>query len=475
MLDEFGQRVAIIPAEVRGRFQRRKEKVHFFLLVLFLILPWVRVGGHQAIHLDIPGRRFTFFGLELFAYDIPLLFLVLLIFAGTLFLLTALYGRVWCGWGCPQTVFIEAVYRRIERWVEGTYIERRKLAQAELSFKKLFKFFLKWALFFAVSSFFAHSFIAYFAGGRELFEMMQRAPKDNSTYFIFVSFVTGLLLFDFGWFREQFCVIMCPYGRFQSVLQDTQSLTILYDAGRGEPRKSPETKNPGDCVSCKRCVEVCPTGIDIRNGTQLECIGCTACIDACDEIMLKVHKPTGLIAYRTEASLTSDVPLKPIWQRPRVIAYGTVLVIAALVLSYLLSSHEPIFVEVLRAQGLPYELIHTQGQELVQNQFKIRLQNHELSAAKITVTWPETAAIHHITLPMSEILLPPDSRIEIPIIVQTDASGFDSTNQLNLNLRVSEVLPRHESSDQTSRPIKTLHVTLLGPAQKKDSTKKDEL
>ena len=453
MLDEFGQRIFIIPGEVKGFYQARKAWVQSFLLFIFLIQPWLSWDGRQAVLLDIPDRKFYFYGLQLFATDAPLFFLVLVIFVVSLFLLTALYGRVWCGWACPQTVFIERVYRFIERQVEGNYIKRRALAAQDLSFEKIFRGGLKWLLFFAVSSIFAHSFIAYFAGGAQLLSMMQAKPSENSSYFLWVSAVTLLLLFDFGWFREQFCLIVCPYGRFQSVLQDPDTISIFYDVQRGEPRKGSPASNipPGDCVSCHRCVEVCPTGIDIRNGTQMECIGCTACIDACDEIMTKIHKPTGLIGYRTESGQSAKK------LRPRVIIYASVVVIALVTLSTLLAKQEMVLVELLRAKGLPFVVLQdSESRKIVQNQFKLRIENH--FGEKLTFKVDELSQgeeINKIFIPGGLLVVLPHSRLEVPVILQRPIGQFAKSNQLNSSIEV-----RNQISNQL---IKTIPVSILGP------------
>lgn len=369
MIDELGGRNRIIPAEVTGFFRKWRNYVHLILLFIFLGLPWVHIHGTQAILLDVPGRRFELFGQIFLSHDSPLLFFLAAIAVLSIALSTALFGRVWCGWACPQTVFIEAVYRRIEIWVEGNYIQRRKLSDAPMSFEKAFKLSLKWVLYFVFSSLFAHSFIAYFTGSRQLIEMMKVPPHENWSYFLIVTFVTALLMFNFGWFREQFCIIMCPYGRFQSVLLDQQSITIVYDQNRGEPRRGLATEGgkKGSCISCNRCVQVCPVAIDIRNGSQMECIGCTACIDACDEIMAKVNEPPGLISYN------ASVPRNEIqYLRPRILVYLSLILVCCTGLGYNLYQREPFNVLALRAKDSPYQ-ISTDGKIL--NHFKINLHN----------------------------------------------------------------------------------------------------
>lgn len=370
-IDELGHRKTIIPAEVKGFFRRRRNYVEYFLLLIFLGLPWIEINGHQALWINIAQREFSIFGLKLFAHDAPLIFFIFAITAIGLALVTALWGRVWCGWACPQTVFIDAVYRRIEILIEGNYRVRRQMAEAPMDAKIFTKKIIKWFLFFVVSSLIAHSFVAYFVGARELIGMMQKSPEENTTYFILISSMTLLILFDFGWFREQFCLIVCPYGRFQGLLMDSKSQTVLYDAKRGEPRKGsvPPGQPLGDCVSCRRCVEVCPTGIDIRKGIQMECIGCTACIDACDEIMEKVKKPKGLIRY---ANLY-NTPWN--WRRPRVFLYLAMLLVLIIGLVISLSSRKPVDLVVLRSRDSLYQEIVVDGEKLLMNHLRLHIRN----------------------------------------------------------------------------------------------------
>ncbi|MGE0762569.1 MAG: cytochrome c oxidase accessory protein CcoG [Bdellovibrionales bacterium] len=367
-LDEWGDRKHIIPASVTGYWRTLRTRVYFVLLMIFLIAPWTKVNGLQTIWLDIPARRFTILGRVFLAHEAPMLFFIFGILVLGLALVTALWGRVWCGWACPQTVFIDTIYRRIETWIEGDYIKRRKLRTAPINFEKIWKGTLKWAAFIAVSSLIAHSFIAYFAGAEPLLKMVQAAPGTNWGYFIVVTFVTAVLAFDFGWFREQFCVIMCPYGRFQSVLMDEDSVTVVYDKARGEPRRRsvPQGQKIGDCVACNRCVEVCPTGIDIRNGTQMECIGCTACIDACNEMMERVKKPTNLIAYQN----LTKAPAR--WKRPRVLVNIVLLALMTLGLSANLVGRSTYYASVLRAKDVPYQVLPN-GEVI--NHFKLHLHN----------------------------------------------------------------------------------------------------
>lgn len=373
-LDEFGNRIFIYPAKVRGFFHKKRTQLQVVLMLIFLILPWTEINGVQTVLLDIPGRRFTFFGGTFWAHDGPLIFFVLAFLTMGLALLTAVWGRIWCGWACPQTVFIEMIFRRIEEWVEGNHIERRKLNQQEWSFSKFSKKTLKWAAYTLVSLVIAHSFLAYFVGAETLLEMIQHSPRQNWTVFWMAVFFSGVTLFDFGWFREQFCIIMCPYGRFQSVLMDEHSLAILYNTKRGEPRKAPglAKQEQGDCINCYKCVAVCPTAIDIRRGVQMECIACTACADACDEVMTKIGKPTGLIGYSSE---TRQQGQNTRFFRPRTWVYLGLLFLITAGLLYSLSRRQDFHLALVRAIETPYQLVQDGSEELVINHFKLKIKS----------------------------------------------------------------------------------------------------
>lgn len=446
-IDEDGFRLDIIPGEVRGHFRKHRSRVQIILLVVFLTIPWIHVRGNQLILLNIPKKEFIFFGLIFKAHDAPLIFLLLAIGTLGLAFVTSVWGRIWCGWACPQTVFIDAVYRRIEILTEGKYIERRKLQLAEWTFSKLFKKSTKWLLFILVSTIFAHSFAAYFTGSYELIEMMKRSPSDNWNYFLIILFLTVLITFDFGWFREQFCVIMCPYGRIQSVLLESSSLAVVYDKQRGEPRRNiaAKTQPAGDCVSCNRCVEVCPTGIDIRSGLQMECISCAACIDACDEIMKKVCKPTGLISYKTlDGSKLRLTHFKTL-------TYGLMIIFTTLVLIFSLNTREPIEIAVLRGIESPYSQdIDLQGKIQIINHFRLHFvsqsnkntlykiqlsegdqkngmtlivaQNELLVKSRDSETW-------HVFIKAPKNILPKNGKLDFHIQIQSN-DGFSTTRDL---------------------------------------------
>ena len=271
-----GSRRFLFPADVSGRFARARRVVAVGLIAVYFLLPWIPVGGYPAVFLDVAHRRFHLFGLTLAAQDLWLLFFLISGLGFGLFFLTALLGRIWCGWACPHTVFLDQVYRRVERWIEGDAVRRRQLAAAPWSVGKLARRAAKHAAYVILSTAIAHLFLAYFVSIPALWAMMRQAPMQHGSLFGFIALATGVVYFNFAWFREQLCVVICPYGRLQSILTDDHTLIIGYDTARGEPRGPAGAHGAGDCVACDRCVRVCPTGIDIRQGLQMECIGCAA-------------------------------------------------------------------------------------------------------------------------------------------------------------------------------------------------------
>ncbi|MBA4138322.1 MAG: cytochrome c oxidase accessory protein CcoG [Opitutus sp.] len=384
-INDDGSRYFLHPADVRGWFSRWRRFTGLFLVAVYLLLPWIPAGGYPAVFLDLAERRFHFFGYTLAAQDTWLLFFGLTGMGFGLFFLTALLGRVWCGYACPQTVFLDHIYRRIERMIDGDAPARRQLDAAPLDAVKTAKRVLKHALYIVTSLVITHLFLAYFVSIPEVWHMMSAAPAEHWAAFLFVFIAAGALYFNFAWFREQLCIVICPYGRMQSALSDDHTMTIGYDSQRGEPRGKVGTVNAGACIDCNRCVQVCPTGIDIRHGMQLECIGCAACIDACDEIMTKVKRPTGLIRYDSLVGLNGG---KTRWMRPRTILYGVLLLIGIAVASFAFSTVKPVTFMVTRMSGAAYFV----GRDDVRNQFLVRLLNKRNVPTNFIVTLQDLPA-----------------------------------------------------------------------------------
>ena len=314
-LNPDGTRLWMRPKAAFGRWWKRRRVVAWVLMILFNVIPWLTVNGKPLMLLDVIHRDFVFFGVVFQPTEVLLLALLLITVFLSIFLITALLGRGWCGWACPQTVYLEFLYRPIERLVYGEHGGRAK--QDVPMYKRVIKF----GLFFIVSLHLSHTFLAYFIGPEDMFHWTTGSPSDHPAGFAIVYGVAALMMFDFGFFREQMCTLVCPYARLQSVLLDRDSLIIGYDDQRGEPRHKGKKKSDtqsGDCIDCNLCVAACPTGIDIRDGLQLECIACTQCIDACDAVMEKIERPRGLIRFASQNTLSGVA--KKFW-RPRIVIY----------------------------------------------------------------------------------------------------------------------------------------------------------
>lgn len=389
-LDKEGHRNFIYQADFDGYYNKLKKKVHPILIILFLAMPWISWHGEQLVLLDIPHRRFNFFGFQFWSHDGPLIFFF--IFGGALLLafVTAVWGRVWCGWACPQTVFLDGVYRKIERWIEGKPRARKRLHDAPWTFDKIRKRLLKWFLYLVVTLIITHSFLAYFVGSSNIWDMVTTSPTAHPTSFTFMLVSSFLIFVNFAWFREQTCLIVCPYGRFQSVLMDQNSMAVAYNAKRGEPRREKwlDKSEQGDCVNCGRCVDVCPTGIDIRKGLQMECIACTACIDACDSVMERFKKPKGLISYTTLEELDNNRPPKKI--NPRTISYLVLMAIVAVGLGMTLSAKKKVKIDMIRAISTPYQVVNAPNLgKVVVNHYQMKVHNKFHEDLQIKVVVPE--------------------------------------------------------------------------------------
>lgn len=381
-----GSRPFIHPADVRGRFTRARFWFGLLLMGVYAALPWIPVNGNPAVFLDLENRQFHFIGLTFLPQDMWVAIFLVTGMAFTLFYLTALAGRVWCGWACPQTVFLDWA-RRFERFFEGESSRRKRLDRQPWTGRKLLRRGASQAAYGLFAVILAHVLLSYFVSLSRLYEMMRTAPAQHWPAFLFVFGITAALFFNFAWFREQFCIVLCPYGRLQSALIDSDSIVIGYDSNRGEPRGK-KGATTGDCVDCLRCVKVCPTGIDIRQGVQLECINCAACIDACDMVMEKIGRPRGLIRYDSMNGLIGKTRRI---LRPRLILYTGFLLLGAAAAVTGLSRLKAVSVAVTRIQGAPYIIM---GSE-VRNQFLLRIENKRNRPQHFTVELKTDASGFH--------------------------------------------------------------------------------
>ncbi len=373
-IDTEGKRNYIHPKKPKGPYTRYRTYVAWILLAFLFAAPFIKIDGNQFLLFNVIDRKFNIFGQPFWPQDFYLLVLSLLVSVVFIILFTVIFGRIFCGWMCPQTIFMEMVFRKIEYLIDGDRQKQIKLANQKWDAEKIGKRTLKWTLFAIVSFIISNVFLAYLIGGDVLIGHVQEGPVAHMDTFIKLLVFTAIFYFVFAWFREQVCIIACPYGRLQGVLLDNKSIVVAYDHKRGETRQKlrkgedREEKELGDCIDCKQCVLVCPTGIDIRNGTQLECVNCTACIDACDEIMDQVGFEKGLIRYASENNIEKGEKFK---FNARIISYTVVLTLLLGFLVTLLLLRNDVEATVLH---LPGQLYFQEG-ETISNVYTYKLIN----------------------------------------------------------------------------------------------------
>ena len=488
-LNADGSRRWMTPRVAKGRFWTRRLIVAWALIAIFTAIPWIRVAGLPIVQLDVVARQFTFFGTVFRPTDTLLLALLFLsIFVG-IFLLTAVAGRVWCGWACPQTVYMEFLYRPIERFFLGKAYGKKN---AEVP---AWRRIAMYAVFLVISAHLANTFLAYFVGTDNLVVWTLRAPSEHPVAFAVFAATTGLMLFDFCFFREQLCTIVCPYGRFQSVLLDRDSLIVGYDRRRGEPRgratraartgghehhdepghpcrgrnggsccgkcregKTPSEPGPavatrtasaperGDCVDCGLCVAVCPTGIDIRNGLQLECLHCAQCIDACDGVMAKLGREPGLIRYGSQNTL-EGTPRKRI--RFRLFVYPILLLVLVSAFATMLATRKDAMVVQLRSPGETYRVSEA---GFVDSPLRIRIDNRTRETRTYEVSLAEPHESSMSLAGAAEVSIEPAKSQDLVFMVRSDAAGF-AGGRRTVELRVID----------GDRYDERIPVTVIGP------------
>jgi len=397
---EDGKRNWIHPKKPKGRYYTYRTILSIVLLIIFAVLPFIKVNGEQYFLFDILERKFHIFGKPFYPQDFYLLAIGGVTMVIFIVLFTVIYGRIWCGWLCPQTIFMEMLFRKIEYAIEGDRPKQIKLDKMPWNSEKILKRGGKWVIFYIVSIILTSIMWAYVAGSDYVIAFWKHPFRDIKVLSIYFAFTT-VFFFVYAWFREQVCIIVCPYGRLQGVLTDENTILVTYDYKRGEKRgpmrkgQDREALGLGDCIDCKQCVHVCPTGIDIRNGTQMECINCTACMDACDAIMDSIGKPRGLIRYASKVSIETGT--KKIFT-PRVKFYTVILALLMGVFVALLVMRPEVSIKVLRQRGLVYTelpngkiqniyeatLINKSG--IPRQELQIRLVAPEIEGAEVMVS-----------------------------------------------------------------------------------------
>ncbi len=444
-----GSRNPIHPADVHGRFQRRKHALWYLLIAVYLLVPWLEIGGHPVLLIDIPARHFYLLGATYNAQDFWFAFFFITGLGFALFVVAALFGRMWCGYACPQTVFLEGVFRRIERLIEGPAASRSRLDKAPMTAAKVVRRGAKLLVFLAIAAVISHSFLGYFMSVGVLLEAVTSSPALHPTAFVFMLVATGILFVNFTWFREQLCIVICPYGRLQGALYDPDTVLVGYDKKRGEPRGAAGTEGAGDCVDCYRCVSVCPTGIDIRNGTQLECVGCANCIDACDDVMQKLGRSKGLVRYDSQRGFTTGVRR---FLRGRVALYAVLLLAGMTAFTLALTRRRPFEASLVRAPGRAY-LLEEQDTK-VHNVFDLQLITTRPGERTFTVTVTGVGA--QTIVAETEVKLASLEDRRIPVHVFVPRADFKQGMKAELTVRCAD--PEGELVRIATAPI-------LGPTR----------
>ena len=447
-IDNQGNRKWIFPYKPSGKLYNYRKFLSYVYLFVFFGLPFIKVHDEPLFLINILERKFILFGMIFWPQDFFIFGLGMLIFIVFIALFTVIYGRVFCGWACPQTIFMEMLFRRIEYWIEGDATHQKALKKQPMNTSKAAKRVAKYMLFFLLSFLIANTFLAYIIGIDELTKIITEPISQHTGGFISILIFTGIFFFVYSWFREQVCLIVCPYGRMQGVLLDRNSIVVAYDYLRGETRhkfKKNEMRTGGDCIDCNLCVKVCPTGIDIRNGTQLECTNCTACIDACDYMMESVGLQKGLIRFDSENGIKNKVKLS---FTGRMKAYSVVLLILITIESFLLISRSDYDATIIRAKGMLYQ---EQPYNQVSNLFTIKLVNKTRKVLPVTIkveNWPNSSV---------QII---GKKLEVKKEGVTQGSFFLFLNKSDIKKRKTELKIGIYSNGKL---IKTVKTNFLGP------------
>lgn len=435
LIDKGGDRNWVYPKKPKGPLYNGRTWFSILLMVLLFTGPLINYNGHPLVLLNVLDRKFIIFGIPFWPQDMVLFALLMLTFVMFIIVFTVVFGRVWCGWACPQTIFMEMLFRKIEYWIEGDFKAQQKLDAKEWDTEKIVKKTLKHILFFALSVFIANTFLSYLIGFDEVKKLVVEGPMEHLGKFTSLIIFSTVFYFVFAKFREIICIVVCPYGRLQGLMLDKNSIVVAYDYLRGEPRghkKKGVEQNIGDCVDCHRCVQVCPTGIDIRNGTQLECINCTACIDECNDVMEKVNQPKGLIRYASQEQIATGKTKR---LSARSIAYTVILLALVSVLSYLLATRKSVESTVLRTPGMLHQV---QNDGTISNMYNFEVVNKTFNsqAIEIKVVSPQAATLKMVDRESSDFVLGEDELVKGSFFIKIPQEDI-KTNTIKVQVEVS--------------------------------------
>jgi cytochrome c oxidase accessory protein FixG len=455
-VDETGKRIWVYPKKPSGHYHKLRIIVTVILLSILFAGPFIKIGGQPFLLLNVFDRHFVVFGQAFWPQDFVLLALVLIAFVVFIVLFTVVFGRIWCGWACPQTLFMEMVFRKIEYLIEGDANEQRRLNKAPWTTQKIIKKTSKQVIFLVISILIAHTSMAYLIGVDQTFDIVRHSPAEHLGGFLGLMAFTGIFYGVFAVFREQACIAVCPYGRLQGVLLTKQSIVVAYDWIRGEPRGKirkaavPAAVSTGDCIDCKLCVHVCPTGIDIRNGTQLECVNCTACIDACDDVMVKIGKPKGLIRFASYNSIKEGI-LKIV--DGRVIGYSIVLIALVIVLSAALLTRSDIETTVLKVPGTTFQKT---DDGLISNLYSVEFVNKTFDEInlEVRIESPSTAILEKVG--GKDVVVPKEGLVKNVYFVKIPRADITG--------RSSEIVLGVYRDGKVIETIKTRFVSPVGKA-----------
>lgn len=417
-IDKEGHRKFIFPKKPVGRYYNWRTITSMVFLLVFFAVPFIKIEEEPLMLFNVLERKFIIFGKIFWPQDFFIFAIGLITFIVFIILFTVVFGRLFCGWVCPQTNFMEMVFRKVEYWIEGDANKQMQLKAMPWNAEKIRKRALKMVAFYAIAFVIANFFLAYLISMDEVLKMVTEGIGKNMGTFLSLIGFTTVFFFVYYWFREQACIVVCPYGRLQGVLLDKNSIVVAYDYVRGEPRgkrKKDEIPSLGDCIDCNACVRVCPTGIDIRNGTQLECVNCTACIDACDAIMDSVNKPRGLIRYASENNIARNEKTSFTW---RMALYSGVLLLLVTFLAVLLITRDDVDARILRAQGQTFQNL-PDGR--VANLYNVKLANKTRKELPLTLKLENAEG--EIQL-IQQIVVPKESYFQTSFFVKLNRSAI---------------------------------------------------